>query len=248
MKICAYFIIMLCLCISGISCKGKTEAGNDTDSKPPAISAKQTTDQNQQVDEKKSADSTDPGIPEGKDADDEKKSGTPVKEIVQSNLKESEAVKESGEEKEPIGDKNMADNEFKYVTQAVIGPWGGKIEAGKSGSPIDGASVEIPAGAVEIEDTFSLGYKLEDIKLRSGKASGIVLILSAKKTDHFKHPVTISVKLDSLKAVDLVIPYEIDKKSRLSVLDIASIDKENHILSFYTFTPLTCTWTFPEGD
>lgn len=136
-------------------------------------------------------------------------------------------------------------DEVVLVVSQTIGPDGGILSAGHTGSPIDGAVIEIPPGALGDEDTISLGYSRGKVKIRAGVGSGVILVLAAEHTRSFDKHVSIKVPFDPSKSTDLVIPYEVDDEGGLHVMDIGNIDWQNHVLTIYTFKPGRCTWVYP---
>lgn len=131
------------------------------------------------------------------------------------------------------------------VTSKVLDSEGGSISVVQTETPIDRVVVDFPPDALDCKDTVSLGYCLSEIKIRAGTGSGVILVLRMEKSTSFNEAVSITVPYDPSLIPDLVIPYEVDKNGRLHVMDFGQIDKQNHLLSFYTFKPSMCTWVYP---
>jgi hypothetical protein len=122
---------------------------------------------------------------------------------------------------------------------------GGVFEIGSIGTPIDGTVVEIPERALDKEVTLSVGHNDGVLNLRSGKGSGIVIVLSTKTVIDFEKPVKIKVRFDPSLNPKTVVGYSIDEQGRLHVIDIGAIKKEIGEVSFYTFyTPFMFTWVY----
>ncbi len=129
--------------------------------------------------------------------------------------------------------------------RATIGSAGGSIGVKDAGTPADGLSASVPAGALEWEEEISLGYTDRSVRIRAGTGSGKVLFLRTQRASSFEQPVVLQVPLDGKLFSDLAIPYEVDAEGKLHVMDIKSIDGENLRLRFYTFKPCMFTWVYP---
>ena len=68
------------------------------------------------------------------------------------------------------------------VVSLRVGPKGSVLHTGQTGTPVDGLSVEIPAGALTNEITINLDYNTGTLSLPSGagSASGVFLKFSAE--------------------------------------------------------------------
>ncbi|MBF0566715.1 MAG: hypothetical protein HQK89_15930 [Nitrospirae bacterium] len=130
------------------------------------------------------------------------------------------------------------------VKSFKVGKDGGTLEAGNTGTPIDGTVVVIPGGALSNDTIISLGYNDGTLDLRAGKACGVVIVLSAEPDVTFQRPVTLKVKFDHSNTKLTLTGYEIDDRGRLHLLDIGYLNKDTGDASFYTFKPLTFTWVY----
>jgi len=142
----------------------------------------------------------------------------------------------------------MDENKTIVVASAKIDAYGGVIKAGNSGSPIDGMIIEIPAGAVEKEDTFSLGYNEGKIIVNDGSpSSDVIYVFSAEKTKGFDQPVKIKVPYNPsipFRGNLGIHPCAVDEKGRISGLQLRDIDKENHTLWIDTFVPCSFIYIY----
>jgi hypothetical protein len=131
------------------------------------------------------------------------------------------------------------------VVSLRVGPQGATLNAGQSGSPIDGLVVEIPPGALKREITVKLLYNTGKLSLPKGQGSGIFLGLSADEVREFEKPVTIRIRYDASRHQCLVVVgYAIDNKGRLRAVNSGAQDVKAGTASFSTLIPLLFTWVY----
>lgn len=133
------------------------------------------------------------------------------------------------------------------VVSAQVGPKGVVLKAGQTGTPIDGLSVEIPAGALTNEVRVTLGYNTGKLMLPSGAgtASGVFLKLAAEGIEEFQQLVNIKVQYDPARHKPLVVVgYAIDAKGRLRALNQGPQDTKAGTATFSTFLPILFTWVY----
>ncbi len=132
------------------------------------------------------------------------------------------------------------------VTTASVDASGLQMEAGRTGTPIDGVVVTIPPDAVTEEDTIALGYTRKPVEVVEGQWCGVTIVISMGHTTSFKEYVTVKVPYDaSEEGASLVIPYQVDEAGGLHVMDIANIDRETQSLLVTTWRPCAFTWVYP---
>jgi len=131
-----------------------------------------------------------------------------------------------------------------FVKSLKVNINGGLIRITNTGTALDGATIEIPIGALEKEVTLSIGYDTGIVNLNSGKGSGSVIVLTTTPDIVFKKPVKIKVRFDRNVNAKTIVGYEIDKQGRLHSIDIGSINNDSGVVSFYTFKPLIFTWIY----
>ena len=138
-----------------------------------------------------------------------------------------------------------AKDDVVIVSSAVVNRSGLELDTRQNGTPIDGVVLTIPADAVEKEDSVDIGYTTKYVKIKKGRWSGITIVISMENTSSFKKPVKISIPYDASKNPDLVIPFQVDERGKLHVMDIADIDRENRMLNIMTWKPCAFTWVYP---
>lgn len=131
------------------------------------------------------------------------------------------------------------------VATAQVGPKGATLSTGNHGTPVDGITVEIPAGALEQETTVTLAYNTGTLSLPSGEGSGVFLRLAVDRVNTFQQLVTIRVRYDAKRHADaVVVGYAIDAKDRLCSVNTESQDRPAGTVTFSTFVPLLLTWVY----
>ena len=124
------------------------------------------------------------------------------------------------------------------VAAQTIDASGGTITA-PADSPLAGVVVNIPAGALSSPRQISLSY--DDGMLTTVNGSpGKVISLDAGEGAQFGQPVHITVPTDG----NIVAPYYIDGSGHLHLVQISSIDRVNHTITFDTFHASLFTWIF----
>ena len=131
------------------------------------------------------------------------------------------------------------------IRSEVIAQTGGIIEAGSSGTPIDGVRVQFPSGALSTTNvTVSLGYNTGTLSPNEGDYAGVALILDAGTVTQFEQPVTITVPFSDTSKVP--VPYYVDSNGKLHPMQIIKIDRDAKIFTFQTFHASWFTWIFGE--
>ena len=116
------------------------------------------------------------------------------------------------------------------VTTAPVGPQGATLRTGRTGTPIDDITVEIPAGALDRDTTVTLSYNTGTLTLPSGNGSGVLLKLTAQQVQTFQQLVTIRVHYDAqLHAKVAVVGYAIDDQDRLRAVNTESQIGRAHV-------------------
>ena len=84
----------------------------------------------------------------------------------------------------------------KPVATRTIGAGGDKIQAGSTGTPIDGVVVTFPAGALTADTEVSLGYNEGLLTPNEGTWNGVTLTLDTGSVRLFERPVSVTVPFD----------------------------------------------------
>jgi hypothetical protein len=130
------------------------------------------------------------------------------------------------------------------VASRMVDGDGADIAVGDIGSPIDGLIVHIPSQAMEHAACITLGYRTKSVPVRAGRACGTVVTLRADTISKFEDLITIEVHYRVSQPPTLVIPYSLDAKGRLHVMNIETFDASNARLVFYTASPGEFTWVY----
>lgn len=131
------------------------------------------------------------------------------------------------------------------VVSTQVGPKGAVLQAGKSGTPIDGISVEIPPGALPKDTAVTLGYNTGKLTVPSGDASGVFVRLTAGTLLEFQEPIKIHFSYDAARWKGRVlVGYAIDDKGQLSPVDSGAKDGKAGEATFITMVPLLFTWVY----
>lgn len=128
------------------------------------------------------------------------------------------------------------------VTSKVIAQTGGTIEAGNSGTPIDGVQVQFPAGALPADTNVSLGYNTGTLTPNEGTYAGVALVLNTGAVTQFDQPVTIIVPFTDTSKVP--VPYYVDSTGKLHPAQLITIDRTAKTFTFQTFHASWFTWIF----
>jgi hypothetical protein len=131
------------------------------------------------------------------------------------------------------------------AVSSIVDERGGEITVTDSASPIKDARVVFPPSAVSSAQTVSLGYCACPVKVRAGSVSSVALTLDVTGTRHFPVSVLIEISYDLRQSSEVVIPYRVDEKQRLQLVQIRRFDKSNHRLVFETAVPGTFVWVYP---
>lgn len=129
------------------------------------------------------------------------------------------------------------------ITSRTIGASGGIIQIANSGTPLDGITVEFPAGAISDNVSVSLGYNNGTLIPNSGTFSGKVISLSVPGVYEFDQPVTITAPLVADSNVTPV-PYYVDPKGNLRPVQLVEVDIQAGTFKFQTFHSSWFTWIF----
>ena len=133
------------------------------------------------------------------------------------------------------------------VVSLRVGPKGSVLHTGQTGTPVDGLSVEIPAGALTNEITINLDYNTGTLSLPSGagSASGVFLKFSAEGVKSFPQLVNLHIRFNPARHKStVVVGYAIDAKGRLRVLNQGPQDVKAGTATFSTLVPLLFTWIY----
>jgi hypothetical protein len=128
------------------------------------------------------------------------------------------------------------------VASDVIGSHGGTIAVTATGTPVDGVEVRFPAGALPDGTPVEVSWDRGTLSNVAGTQSGIIVRLETGKVEEFTQHVEIRVKFDPTVKPTTVTAYSIDDKSRLHVLDVASVDFARGEALIWTWQPVRFTW------
>lgn len=134
------------------------------------------------------------------------------------------------------------------ITSKKIGAHGEIIVIENTKTPLDGTTIEIPAGAVNEEITLALSYNTGEFRsLPTGKASEAVIKFAFDRLPEFKNPAIIHAKYDATTNTDaVVVGYSINEEGRIRPIDAAVQDSKAGTVDFYIFEPGTYTWIFTD--
>jgi len=133
------------------------------------------------------------------------------------------------------------------VACAVVGPSGATLRIDSSGTPVDGITVEIPAGALARDVTVKLSYDTGTLTLTKGQASGVYLRVSAESVKEFREPIRINIRFDPVRWKGYAVAgYGVDAQGRLEAVDAGPKDYDKGVASFTTLVPLLFTWVYAE--
>lgn len=125
------------------------------------------------------------------------------------------------------------------LTTQNIGDLGGTIN-GPAGSPLDGISVEFPAGALPGNTDVSLGFNNGTVIPVDGTSGGTLLVLDTNTVDEFSQPVEITFPYSGVGAIP--IPYYVDDSGGLHLMELVEIDSVNGTATFSTYHASIFTW------
>jgi uncharacterized protein YfaP (DUF2135 family) len=126
------------------------------------------------------------------------------------------------------------------VASKEITTTGGAIEAGSSGTPIDGIQVQFPAGALPTDTNISLGYNIGILTPNEGTYAGVALILDTGNITQFDQPVTITIPFTDTDTTP--VPYYVDSEGKLRPMQLIEIDRTAKTFTFQTFHASWFTW------
>ncbi len=134
---------------------------------------------------------------------------------------------------------------FNYdeIIKARISSKGGVLQ-NADGSVI----VTIPPLSKDID--FTISFKRSDYKVSSGTASPVTIKiypdvdLMAIGVSSASSPIPIEIKAKYDKQYNLMVPYLIHGKGRLSAVDLGSIDRKNNSFTMQTFHGGDYSWIY----
>lgn len=135
-------------------------------------------------------------------------------------------------------------SEVIVVSSRTVDSDGADMAVGNIGSPVDGLIVRIPPRSMAHADRLTLGYSMRSVAVRAGKPCGIVVTLRADTILRFDGLVTVEVHYRESPPPTLAIPYSIDVKGRLHVMNVQTFEAASKTLVFYTSTPGDYTWVY----
>ncbi|MBI5872617.1 MAG: hypothetical protein HZB36_00520 [Candidatus Omnitrophica bacterium] len=133
---------------------------------------------------------------------------------------------------------NKIESNFQYseVIKNKIGINGGIMQNAEK-------SVIVTIPPLKQETEFTLSFKKSNFEVKSGIGSPVTIsIYPDINLMDSPTPINIKVKYDA--KYNLPVPYLIDEKNKLHVVDIGGLDKENHYLTMYTFHGGDYSWIY----
>jgi hypothetical protein len=132
-------------------------------------------------------------------------------------------------------------SEFRYdeVVRAKIGADGGTLRNA------DG-SVVVTVPPLDREKEVVLSFKRSDFQARAGIASPVTVRLSPDAILPADATVPISIRVKYDPRYTLPVPYLIDGKGRLQLVDIESLDRNGHSLAMATFHGGDYSWIYAD--
>ena len=131
------------------------------------------------------------------------------------------------------------------VTSTCIGPEGGVLHTGKSGTPVDGITIKVPAGALKKKTCLTLSHNTGKLSLPRGTGSGVFLRMAAEEVLEFEKPLEIQVSFNPAQAKGhVLVGYAIDDKGRLAPVDSGPQNRAAGTATFLTLVPLLFTWVY----
>ncbi len=128
------------------------------------------------------------------------------------------------------------------VVSAVVGADGGTVSVPAGESPIGGASVTFPAGALSESVTVTLGYDRGSLAPSKGTYAGFALTLNTGAVEQFDQPVSITVPFTDPSKVP--VPYYVTAAGALELAQLVSIDTTAKTFTFQTFHASWYTWIY----
>ena len=129
------------------------------------------------------------------------------------------------------------------VATQTVSPSGSTITIAGSGTPIDGAKIVIPAGALSKSATVKVSFNRGTVSPISGAFSGAALAIDVSGAAVFSQPLSITVPYSGgTNAVP--VPYFADANGTLRPGQIISVDRQAGTFTFQTFHASLFTWLF----
>ena len=125
-----------------------------------------------------------------------------------------------------------------------VGPGGGTLVVPAGSTPISGARVDVPAGALPRDVTLSVGYNNGSVQPKAGQYSGGVMVLETGDVHDFSQPVTITVPWPDTSKIPC--PYYVDSAGLLRSAQLVSLDAADHTFTFQTFHASWYMWIWQE--
>jgi hypothetical protein len=93
------------------------------------------------------------------------------------------------------------------------------------------------------EEEFTLSFKKSNFKVKSGVGSPVTISIAPDiNLMDSSTPIIIKVKYD--KRYRIPVPYFIDYKNKLHLVDLAQINKETHYFTMQTFHGGDYSWVY----
>ncbi len=128
---------------------------------------------------------------------------------------------------------------FTSIATQSVGPAGGQIVIGNSGTPLDGTKVTFPSGALTQNVQVSVGYMSGTLVPNSGTFSGKTLVLSVPNVSSFEQPVSITAPL---QPGAVPVPYFVNGAGQLRPAQLSEVDLTAGSFTFQTFHASLFTW------
>ena len=124
---------------------------------------------------------------------------------------------------------------------AMAGPDTAAMLEGEPGTPLEGVTVDFPAGARVESTSISIGYSDGQVLPVVGEWSGVVLDISGPSDLLFEEPVHITVPFSGA-ADEYPVPYYIHEDGGLEDCLITDIDRTAGSMTFMTMHASLYTW------
>lgn len=125
-----------------------------------------------------------------------------------------------------------------------VTPQGGSFAIDESSRPLTGVRLVVERGAVTQPAKVSLAWCRRKVAVASGRASGVVIRLTAGELRQFDAPVHLSFA-HGARADALVIPYRVDESGALHAAQIGALDRDHGRVTIWTNVPGDYTWVVP---
>jgi hypothetical protein len=125
------------------------------------------------------------------------------------------------------------------VAQATIDAAGGTL-SGPAGTPVEGITVTVPAGALSESTTLGLGYDDGSFTNVSAEEQNVVMVLTSSGAHEFDQPLTISFPFTDSTLIP--VAFYIDDSGGLEVVNTLPVDWTAGQGSFMTWHASDYTW------